>query len=200
MFSDNQVYLVLDTETGGLNPDIHSLLEISGFLWRPFKEIKPLFDTYVKESEIHTIPKALSINKINLSEVRDKGLSPRETVILIKKVLNKELGEDRKPIKIVAHNSSFDYGFLERLYKLAALSIHDDFYSRTIDSASILEFILLTGQAKGYRASADVLFEAGDITLKDEQRHRAYYDAWGTAMALESLINKFKANEVNHGD
>ena len=192
MFSDNQVYVVLDTETGGLNPDIHSILEISGFLWRPFKEIKPLFDTYIKEDEIITIPKALSINKINLNDVREKGLSPRETVILIKKALSKEIGQDRKPVKIVAHNSSFDYGFLERLYNLAGLSIHDDFYSRTIDSASILEFILLTGQAKGYRASADVLFEAADIKLTDSQRHTAYYDAFGTATALEALINKFK--------
>ena len=192
MFSDNQVYVVLDTETGGLNPGIHSLLEISAFLWRPFKEIKPLFDTYVKESEIRTIPKALEINHIKLNEVREKGLSPREAVILIKKALNKELGENRKPVKIVAHNSSFDYGFLSRLYNLAGLPIHDDFYSRTIDSASILEFILLTGQAKGQRASADVLFEAGEVKLSEGQRHRAYYDAFGTAIALESLINKFK--------
>jgi len=192
MFSDNQVYVVLDTETGGLNSGIHSLLEISAFLWRPYKEIKPLFNTYVKEEEIRTIPKALQINKISLDDVQEKGLSPRETVILIKKALNKELGQNRKPVKIVAHNSSFDYGFLERLYNLAGLSIHDDFYSRTIDSASILEFILLTGQAKGYRASADVLFEAADVKLSDTQRHTAYYDAFGTATALETLINKFK--------
>ena len=195
MFSDNQVYVVLDTETGGLNPKIHSLLEISAFIWRPFKEIKPLFDTYVKEGEIRTMPKALEINQIDLSEVQEKGLSPRETVILIKKALNKELGQARKPVKIIAHNSSFDYGFLERLYKLAGLSIHDDFYSRTIDSSSILEFMLLTGQVKGYRASADVLFEAADIKLDDSQRHRAHYDAFATAIALETLINKYKKEE-----
>jgi len=195
MFSDNQIYVVLDTETGGLNPKIHSLLEISAFIWRPFKEIKPLFDTYVKEGEIRTMPKALEINQIDLSEVQEKGLSPRETVILIKKALNKELGQARKPVKIIAHNSSFDYGFLERLYKLAGLSIHDDFYSRTIDSSSILEFMLLTGQVKGHRASADVLFEAADIKLDDSQRHRAHYDAFATAIALETLINKFKKEE-----
>ena len=195
MFSDNQVYVVLDTETGGLNPKIHSLLEISAFIWRPFKEIKPLFDTYVKEGEIRTMPKALEINQIDLSEVQEKGLSPRETVILIKKALNKELGQARKPVKIIAHNSSFDYGFLERLYKLAGLSIHDDFYSRTIDSSSILEFMLLTGQVKGHRASADVLFEAADIKLDDSQRHRAHYDAFATAIALETLINKYKKEE-----
>lgn len=195
MFSDNQVYVVLDTETGGLNPKIHSLLEISAFIWRPFKEIKPLFDTYVKEGEIRTMPKALEINQIDLSEVQEKGLSPRETVILIKKALNKELGQTRKPVKLIAHNSSFDYGFLERLYKLAGLSIHDDFYSRTIDSSSILEFMLLTGQVKGHRASADVLFEAADIKLDDSQRHRAHYDAFATAIALETLINKYKKEE-----
>lgn len=195
MFSDNQVYVVLDTETGGLNPKIHSLLEISAFIWRPFKEIKPLFDTYVKEGEICTVPKALEINQIDLNEVQEKGLSPRETVVLIKKTLNKELGQARKPVKIIAHNSSFDYGFLERLYKFAGLSIHDDFYNRTIDSSSILEFMLLTGQVKGRRASADVLFEAADIKLNDSQRHRAHYDAFATAIALETLINKFKKEE-----
>ena len=33
-------FLVIDTETGGLDPGYHSLLSIAGVLWTPGKEIK----------------------------------------------------------------------------------------------------------------------------------------------------------------
>ena len=55
MFCDKQSYIVLDVETGGLSPKDHSILEISGILWKPGQEIRPVFDCYVKEEEIVTI-------------------------------------------------------------------------------------------------------------------------------------------------
>ena len=57
MFKNRQAYIVLDVETGGLDPQKHSILEISGILWKPGETISPVFDCYIKEDNIVTDPR-----------------------------------------------------------------------------------------------------------------------------------------------
>ena len=189
MFKDRQAYIVLDVETGGLDPQTHSILEISGILWKPGKVIQPVFDCYIKEENITTVPRAMEINQINLDKVEKHGRTPKEAINYIRNRLDDVLGIDRRPVKILAHNASFDYSFLRRLYELAGEKIYEDFYSRTVDSASILEFLMLADHIKGNRASADVLFESTNNQIKDNERHRSYYDALATAKSMETLFN-----------
>jgi ribonuclease T len=189
MFRDKQQYIVLDVETGGLNPKENSILEISGILWKPGEIIKPVFDCYIKEDNIVTVPRAMEINQIDLNKVREVGKSPKQAIKYIKNRLDDVLGANRRPVKILAHNASFDYAFLKRLYNLAGEKTHKDFYSRTIDSASILEFLMIVDHIKGNRASADVLFESTNNQIKDDERHRSYYDALATAKSMETLFN-----------
>lgn len=189
MFKDRQSYIVLDVETGGLDPDKHSILEISGILWEPGRKIQPAFDCYVKEENIITVPRAMEVNQIDLNKVSKHGRTPKEAVKYIKNRLDEVLGVTRRPVKILAHNANFDYSFLKRLYNLAGENTHQDFYSRTIDSASILEFLMIVDHIKGNRASADVLFESTNNQIKDEERHRSYYDALATAKSMETLFN-----------
>tara|TARA_R110000851_G_scaffold74246_1_gene163871 strand:- start:696 stop:1286 length:591 start_codon:yes stop_codon:yes gene_type:complete len=191
MFKDKQTYVVVDVETGGLDAEQHSILEISGILWKPGRSPEPLFDTYVHEDEITCVPRAMEINQIDLNKVKELGKTPSEAVSYIKKKLNAALGESRRAVKIIAHNSNFDYSFLKRLYKLANEDIRQDFYGRTIDSASILEFLMLINHINGDRASADVLFESTNNQLKEEERHRSYYDALATAKSMEALFNVY---------
>ena len=189
MFKDRQAYIVLDVETGGLDPQTHSILEISGILWKPGKVIQPVFDCYIKEENITTVPRAMEINQINLDKVEKHGRTPKEAINYIRNRLDDVLGIDRRPVKILAHNASFDYSFLRRLYELAGEKIYEDFYGRTVDSASILEFLMLADHIKGNRASADVLFESTNNQIKDNERHRSYYDALATAKSMETLFN-----------
>ena len=189
MFKDRQAYIVLDVETGGLDPQTHSILEISGILWKPGKVIQPVFDCYIKEENITTVPRAMEINQINLDKVEKHGRTPKEAINYIRNRLDDVLGIDRRPVKILAHNASFDYSFLRRLYGLAGGKIYEDFYGRTVDSASILEFLMLADHIKGNRASADVLFESTNNQIKDNERHRSYYDALATAKSMETLFN-----------
>jgi DNA polymerase III alpha subunit (gram-positive type) len=148
MFKDRQAYIVLDVETGGLDPQTHSILEISGILWKPGKVIQPVFDCYIKEENITTVPRAMEINQINLDKVEKHGRTPKEAINYIRNRLDDVLGIDRRPVKILAHNASFDYSFLRRLYELAGEKIYEDFYGRTVDSASILEFLMLADHIK----------------------------------------------------
>ena len=188
----NKKYLVIDTETGGLDPEKNSILSIAGVLWEPGKTIEPIFDFYVKEHFINVEEAALKVNKIDMNKVHTAS----EPYIVVKKIqnaLNERLGSDRKPIQLVGHNVAFDIAFVERLYRHAGVEkeYNTDFRDRAMDSCSILEFLLLSGKAEGHRASADVLFRTAGVEIEEKERHTALGDAVATAHALEALIKKF---------
>ena len=186
----NQTFLVVDTETGGLDCEKHSLLSIAGVIWEPRTKLEPIFDLYIREHFINAVPQALKVNKIDLNKVY-MGHQPYDAIIKIRKALDEHLGADRKPIQLVGHNVSFDLGFIKRLYRHAGQNFGDDFRDRALDTCSILQFLMISGKADGYRASADLLFKTAGVELKEEDRHTALGDAVATAQSLEVLINKF---------
>ena len=184
----NQTYLVVDTETGGLDPKKHSILSIAGVVWQPRKNIEPLFDFYICEDEIKTTKRAMEVNKINLETVEKEGYGCYEAVREIKKALNKRFGHDRKPLTLVGHNIAFDVGFMKRLYNKAGQDYYSDFRDRSLDTATILEFFMISGRINGYRASADVLFKATNTIIEEKDRHTAKGDAIATAKAIDTLV------------
>ena len=186
----NNKFLVVDTETGGLDCDKHSILSIAGVFWEPKKEVHKLFDFYVKEEEISYVDKALQVNKIDLEVVAKEGLTPLETVYAIRYILDHKLGTKRSPIQLVAHNAPFDLGFIKRLYRLANKNFYKDFKDRAIDTCSVLQFMQISGKATGDRASADVLFENAGVKIPASERHTAMGDALATAKSLDVILDK----------
>ena len=184
-------FLVVDTETGGLSCKKNSILSIAGVVWQPRGEITKLFDLYIKEPELNVEEKALKINKIDLNVINKEGFSPFEAVKRIKIALNKRFGLSRKPIQLVGHNVAFDLGFIRRLYRLAQQDMSLDFRDRALDSCSILQFLMISGKVKGFRASADVLFESAGVEIAENDRHTAMGDALATAKSLDILLDKF---------
>ena len=184
-------FLVVDTETGGLNCEKSSILSIAGVVWQPRGEITKLFDLYIKEPELIVEEKALKVNKIDLNVLNKEGFSPFEAVKRIKVALNNRFGLSRRPIQLVGHNVAFDLGFIRRLYRLAEQDMSLDFRDRALDSCSILQFLMISGKIKGFRASADVLFKSAGVEIAENDRHTAMGDALATAKSLDILLDKF---------
>jgi DNA polymerase-3 subunit epsilon len=184
-------FLVIDTETGGLNPEINSILSIAGVVWTPRGEISKLFDLYVQEPTLNVEDQALKVNNINLEDVYKHGLTPEVAVGYIRGTLDAHFGTNRRPIQLVGHNVAFDLGFIRRLYRLAGANFKDDFRDRALDSCSILQFLMISGKIKGFRASADVLFESAGVKIDEKDRHTALGDALATAKSLDILLDKF---------
>ena len=184
-------FLVIDTETGGLSCKKNSILSIAGVIWKPRGEISKLFDFYIKEPVMNVEERALKANIIDLKDVYDRGLTPIEAVRTIKSALNTRFGPDRRPIQLVGHNVAFDLGFIKRLYRLAGHDMNHDFRDRALDSCSILQFLMISGKIKGFRASADVLFESAGVKIDEKDRHTALGDAFATAKSLDILLDKF---------
>jgi len=189
--SRKQRFLVVDTETGGLDCKEHSILSIAGVILTPDEGCDPCFDLLINEEEIKYIDKALEINKISLNEVKSRGFSPNIAVGMIRGALDTALGTDRRPIQLVAHNAPFDLGFIRRLYRLAGEDFKADFRDRALDTCSVLQFLMISGKVSGFRASADTLFKAAGVEIPENKRHTAMGDAWATAKSLQVLINKY---------
>ena len=182
--------LVVDTETGGLNCKKNSILSMAGVIWKPRGEISKLFDFYIKEPELNVEERALKINKIDLNMINEVGLAPIEAVRHIKSALDARFGPHRRPIQLVGHNVAFDLGFIRRLYRLAHEDFSVDFRDRAVDSCSILQFLMISGKIKGFRATADVLFESAGVKIAEKDRHTALGDALATAKSLDILLDK----------
>lgn len=192
-------YLVIDTETGGLDPHKHSLLSIAGVIWVPGQEPRKSFDFLVKEPLITAQPEALIVNGIDLSLLAKQGFTPKEGVSQIQKALFDGFGDRNTNglVPLAGHNVGFDISFLKRLYRLAESDDYEhDFSHRSLDTSSILTFLMCAGHLPFNKPKSDFLFEFCNVMPSDEQRHTALGDALATANALNVLIKKFGVNDV----
>lgn len=181
-------YLVVDVETGGIDPSFHSILSISGVKW-DLNHNQFLFGFLIREKKLEFTNKALGINGLTVAEICEKGLTPDEAVKDIREALNEAFGEDREPVILIGHNVGFDILFIRRLYWIAGEDFFQDFSHRSIDTASILGFLMLRGDLPDHSPNSDYLFRITNVNVPADKRHTAHYDAMATAEALTRLVN-----------
>lgn len=181
--------LIIDTETGGLDPGRYSILSIAAAIWDD-SIVGDSFEAYILEPNLHVEREAMEVNRIDLQWLQKNGLAPSEAVSRLHSFLDKSFGHvpDRRPITLAGHNVSFDISFLKRLYTLAGVNF-DDFYShRALDTASLIQFLILAGRMPLSEASSTAAFSHFGITFGAGERHSALGDAIATAKLLSKLI------------
>lgn len=192
-------FLVIDTETGGLDPGKCSLLSIAGVVWGPDLPPQNLFSFFIREDNLSIEPGAIEVNKINLNEVISKGLTPSKACLEIQTKLaqffnpNNDTNLPQEPILLAGHNVGFDIAYLKRLFRLGNSNVYSKLFShRSLDTASVLKFLQLMGHIPSGKVSSDVLFQFCGVEIPPEHRHTALGDAVGTAASLDFLLKKFK--------
>lgn len=188
--------LVLDTETGGLNPKEHSLLTVAGIAWTPDRQPAPLFSFYVREHQVNVTQEAMKINRVDLQKVEEEGLSPKEAVEAIRYALDHHYGPSREKVMLCGHNVDFDKQFLRRLYKEAGEVFQDDFSNKTLDTVAIFQFFMAAGLVPPGKASGDRMFASMGIPVPDAHRHTALGDAWATALSLSRMAQSVKRGQL----
>ena len=185
--------IVLDTETGGLNPHTDALLTVG--MAGPFGlsiEL-PVLDFG------RCVPEAMKVNKINLLVHREKALPPiqvlREVEDFIRKVRNMTVSEsapEGEKLYIAGHNVHFDLAFLRRLVNLAHPTNPDLprwLGGRTIDTHTLLWAEYAKGKLQNSATSSDGAFRHFGIEVEEQERHTALGDAKATRKLLERLLN-----------
>lgn len=182
--------LVIDTETGGVDPALHSLLSIGVVVWND-GELGPECDVAVLEDPLVVTPRAMEINQIDLAHHGRIALSPKDAAArllgFVREAFALELERGEK-VTLVGHNVGFDVAFLKRLFDMAGVAYESTFSHRMLDTASVLKFLALAGRAPADASSSDVAFAHFGVEIPVKARHSATGDARGTARLLTRLL------------
>lgn len=184
--------LFIDTETGGLNPYEHSLLEVALVAWKEGRQVGEI-RFYVKQESYCVTEKAMEINQINLADVDAEGLISREAAEKIKSFVRERFGQE-KPV-LCGHNPSIDkYMIRHQLFDKNGLDMDEIISHRMIDTMSIIWALHLAGELPEKACSSTGAFEYFGITVPD--RHTALGDCLATKELLKHLIDCMKGGKV----
>jgi len=177
--------LFIDTETGGLKHEKHSLLTIALAVYSDHKIVDEK-EIAIKHRDYVVNTKALEINKINLVEHDKIAIVSKEAVQEIITFIKKNFG-DEKPI-IAGHNVEFDYKFLDKLFFNEKEYLWKYVSHRKLDTCSLMNFLIITERIKLESASLESAISYFDI--ETNARHTAKDDVRATIYLYEN-INSF---------
>ena len=183
---------VIDTETGGLNPLRHSILSLGAVVWQSGC-IVDTFEVFVREPEIVTESEAMKVNGIDLEWLRAHGLSPSDAVSTFHSFLARHFNiANNGRALLVGHNVAFDVAFFARLYELAGSAFDQFFSHRVLDTASVVNFLIVASRLPLSEASSNKVFAHFGISFGTDGRHTALGDAIATSTLLTELIKLVK--------
>ncbi len=180
----NLKFVVLDTETGGLDPLKHSLLSV-GLVDSTGQKSLGFF---VCEPEISTDPESMAINRLDLDQVRREGLTPLEATERLDAFMAELSADTGARAMVVGHNIAFDIAFLRRLYHLANRPFPQEFSHRTVDTHSLLWALCACDRLPEGVTGSDAAFAHFHVSPPAQLRHTALGDAWATRSLLLDIL------------
>lgn len=181
-------YLIVDTETGGLIPGRHSLLEVGLAAYRG-GEVIGRKQFYIQEEEYLVTPKAMEINKLDLAEVYKQGVGPYIAMLRIIDFVKLHFGEE-KP-KMLGQNVRFDREYIKHLFMRNNYNIDDYIHYRVMD----VQVLAQAAKDIGYlpeEASTGLHKLAPFLGYQPQGAHTAMGDIETTVFVYEELLDIFK--------
>ena len=184
--------VIIDIETSGLDSQVHAILEIAA--------IFPKMDeqgylTSVDKIHFHVEPfegaefdpKALSFTGIDPFNPLRAAVDEREALTeIFKKVRKYQKQNECNRAIIVAHNATFDQGFINKATERCNLKRVPFHPFASFDTASMAGLIL------GQTVLAKACAEAG-VDYDNKEAHSALYDTEVTAELFYYMVNRYKA-------
>lgn len=180
--------LFIDTETGGLDPVMHSLLSLALVVWED-EEIIDSMEILINDRRLCVTREALTINKIDIEKHKQFAISPPEAMEQLLAFIGNHFPGQGK-ITLAGHNVHFDTAFLKTFFSANNKDFSKFFSHRVIDTSSILHYLYLAGRIKQKAVSSDDAFKLFEI--KVDGRHTALGDAIATAKLFTKLLHLIK--------
>lgn len=187
--------VVLDTETTGLNPNKHQLVQLAGFIVID-NQIKDTFNFKVSLQEGKEIEdEALKVNKLT-REIINSYESPAEVLPRIKGFFYRYVNRNDKydHLYMVGYNVKFDEAFIKQFFiDLNAINSYNNIFDRrVIDVMSLcMAYCNLKGiNKKSYNQR--VMAKLFKVELDESLAHEALYDCYLCYNLLMKLYQKWK--------
>lgn len=182
--------LFIDTETGGQDPNKHSLFSIGLVVWDKHEGILDQMELFIKSEQYVYTKEAININHFEVQNHEQKAVKPKEAIRIIDSFLSRNFIDEYK-VPIAGHNVQFDVNFLKKLYYTNNASFSNRFSHRIVDTYSIARFLVDVGFINLETISSSELFR--NLNIKVNERHSALSDAFATAELYSKLITLFRS-------
>ncbi|MFD3445501.1 PolC-type DNA polymerase III [Microbacteriaceae bacterium 4G12] len=176
----DETYVVFDVETTGLSAVYDTVIELAAVKIKE-GEIIDRFEAFANPHH------PLSATTIELTGITDEMVQNAPDVDVVFKQFEQWMGNDT----LVAHNASFDMGFLNVGFKKCGL---EKATNPVIDTLELARFLF--PEMKNHRLNT--LCKKLDIELT--QHHRAIYDAEATGYLLAKMLKEVMAKGFTHHD
>lgn len=183
--SNMDTVIFIDTETGGTDPQKHSLLSVGLVAWTKDQGIIDSCEILLKSEKYKCTKEAIKINKFKIEHHESIAVSHKDAITAIRNFCVKNTGKT-KEIQIAGHNIQFDVAFLKLLFAEQNRNFSRLFSHRMIDTFSILKFLVDSEKIALDPISSANAFKVFKINV--EQRHSALGDAVATAKLYEALM------------
>lgn len=190
----NETIIVIDTETGGLDPHQHSLLTVALIVTRNL-EIIASHEWQLKHEEYHVTERALEINHIDIKEHDASAMPVAEVIDDMLDFIDRHRQPNERVV-LLGQNTIFDKGFFETSVEWAGQTkrYRSLVSHRYIDLMSITAFLNLTGHIRTEGLGLDAVIEA--LNIDKEHRHSALGDARMTLRAFMEMYKQILDPEV----
>ena len=179
--------VALDTETGGINPAEHSLLEVALVVTDDRgTQLAEYSSTVLPKDGLYRVaPKALEINQIDL-RTHAAGAMPAERVA---QEVGAFLADFRTsgPLILVGWNVNFDRGFLQHQL-LGFEGVAQLFGYRTMDLHAVMAFQADAGRMPYTKSLEETARFFGLVSDGEKQEHRALADTRLTAQVYREML------------
>ena len=182
--------LFIDTETGGLNPSLNSLLQV-GMVAYVNGKITNSYEFSIKKENYNITAFSLKFNGLDLYEdIYKNGINERQAVEDIIDFITNNFKDT--PI-LVGHNPSIDKYMIRELFNRCALDMDKYISHRMIDTMSLLWGLYFAGKIPIEACSSDGAFDYFNIQINN--RHKALEDCLATVKLFEKCIDRINENK-----
>lgn len=182
---NHEKILFIDTETGGLDPEYHSLLSIGLVQWEDSR-ITGTKEILVNDGKLNVTEAALAINKIDLNSHKVNAIAQDNAIQEILSFIERPVNQKEK-ITLAGHNVCFDIRFIRHLFESQNYNFEDYFSHRSIDTSSILHYLYYTGKMDRKIVGSSDAFKHFEIEVRG--RHTALGDAIATAELFSRMLS-----------
>lgn len=177
-------YAVIDVESGGLNPDVHSLLSV-GVVIVIDGNIVETDEFFIRHDKYTVTTEALKVNGIDLVDIELKGISTTDAWIRLEALFQQHFGD--APVVLAGHNVNFDRWFIiKQIYD----GVTTRFSHRVIDTVSALRLLQFAGKFPEGSCSSDAAFEYFGIHRPTP--HNAGDDSIATKELIDCIVDAIK--------
>lgn len=171
-YPETSSWVAVDTETGGLNPWVHDVIEIGAARFHLQKGIEERFQVLIRP-QAKQDPRARAVHNISNEELEEKGIDSHTAM--------QRFTEFVKNDPLVFHNAPFDISFLIIALQKNKMPLLQNYY---------YDNLFLSRKYFKERKSHSLAALKQTLKIETGQAHRALSDAEATAMVFMETIRQ----------